>query len=390
MIVLAAAARGQHLSAASAIVLDADTGKVLFAKDADTARFPASTTKIMTTLLLLERCKPDDIIVAPPDVEKVKQASMHLKPGERVKVRDMAYALMLRSANDGCYAVACHISGSVEAFAKLMNERAKEIGCTQTQFNNPHGLNDTKHTISARDLALIAREAMRIPTFREIVRTQKKPIVRSTNLEDLVMINKNRLLKAEPTYEGIKTGWTIPAGKCFVGSATRNGYRLLTVVLKSDDWVKDTKLLTDWAFRGHDRLVFFRPGEVVGAPAIVRGGQKERLQVSTPVPGRSVVPKGLSRFADYRMEWEPLDAPVRKGQRVGELVFTDAGGFEQRLPLEAAEDIEPATIAGIVGTTGSKTWTWVVAGGLLVSGAVLMRRKARNFAPAQAPTRRRS
>jgi len=164
----------------------------------------------------------------------------------------------------------------------------------------------------------------------------------------------------------------------------------LTVVLKSDDWVKDTKLLTDWAFRGHDRLVFFRPGEVVGAPAIVRGGQKERLQVSTPVPGRSVVPKGLSRFADYRMEWEPLDAPVRKGQRVGELVFTDAGGFEQRLPLEAAEDIEPATIAGIVGTTGSKTWTWVVAGGLLVSGAVLMRRKARNFAPAQAPTRRRS
>jgi D-alanyl-D-alanine carboxypeptidase len=108
-------------------VIEAETGKVLWSKDPDTPRFPASTTKIMTGLLLLERCKPDDIIVAPPDVENVKEASMHLKPGEQVKAKDMIYALMLRSANDGCYAVACHIGGSVEGFAQIMNDWAARI-----------------------------------------------------------------------------------------------------------------------------------------------------------------------------------------------------------------------------------------------------------------------
>jgi len=168
-------AYSRDITAKSGIAIDAASGKVLWDKDAETPMFPASTTKIMTGLLLVEHCRPSDIIVAPADVEKVKEASMHLKPGERVTAHDMLYALMLRSANDGCYAVAVHISGSVEGFSKLMNDRAKQIGCTHTRFHNPNGLNDPEHMTSAHDLALIARAAMRYPEFREAVRNVQVP-----------------------------------------------------------------------------------------------------------------------------------------------------------------------------------------------------------------------
>ena len=127
------------VSAKTAIVIDASSGKVLWSKNPESSMYPASTTKIMTGLLLVEHCKPNDIITAPYDIETIKEASMHLKPGERVTAHDMLYAIMLRSANDGCYAIAKHISGSVEAFAKLMNERARQVGCSNTHFVNPNG-----------------------------------------------------------------------------------------------------------------------------------------------------------------------------------------------------------------------------------------------------------
>ncbi len=150
---------GYDVSAKSAIIIDAGSGKVLWSKNAESSMFPASTTKIMTALLLIEHCKMTDMITAPADIEKVKEASMHLKPGEQVSVHDMLYALMLRSANDGCYAVATHISGSVEEFSKLMNLRARQAGCTHTHFHNPNGLNDRDHTTTAHDLALMGRAA---------------------------------------------------------------------------------------------------------------------------------------------------------------------------------------------------------------------------------------
>jgi len=133
-------------------------GKAMMAvsKNADIPRYPASTTKVMTGLLLAENTLPEDTIVAPSDVDAITGSKMHLKPGEKVSAGDMLYALMLRSANDGCYAVALHISGSVPAFAKLMNQRAQELGCTHTHFHNPNGLNDTQHLTTAHDLAMIA------------------------------------------------------------------------------------------------------------------------------------------------------------------------------------------------------------------------------------------
>lgn len=367
------------VSAASAIVIDAETGKVLWSKDPDTPRYPASTTKIMTALLMIERCKPADVIVAPKDVDTVKEASMNLKPGEKITVGDMLYAVMLRSANDGCYAVARHIGGSVEGFSKLMNERARQLGCANTNFNNPNGLNDPDHTTTARDLAIIAREAMKRPEFRAVAKAQKQQIARSINDKDLWMLNKNRLLKYDPTVDGIKTGYTNPAGRCFVGSAVRDGYRVITVVLKSADWAADTKVLLDWAFASHEWVTFFRPGEVVGTPKLVSGGETDEVRLGVTRIAKSLIRSGIPTPFDYTFDVPPtIEAPVVKGQRIGMLVFEDPDGFVQRLPVVALEDVAVRPVAAA--TTRFDLGAIGIAG-LLLGGAYLMRRKARAPTP---------
>ncbi|AIE86966.1 D-alanyl-D-alanine carboxypeptidase family protein [Fimbriimonas ginsengisoli] len=363
--------------AKSAIIIDATTGKVLWAKDAETPRYPASTTKIMTGLLLIENRLPTDIITAPGDVMNVKEASMHLKPFERVSARDMLYALMLRSANDGCYAVACDIAGSVPKFAQMMNERARQIGCTHTHFDNPNGLNDPLHYTSAHDLARIAREAMKRPEFREVVRTYKKSISRSINSKDCTMVNHNKWLPKDPTADGIKTGYTVPAGHCYVGSATRNGYRVITVVMNSPHWQQDHQNMLKWAFDGYARLPLVQKDSEVGTPPVL-GGVKDKVAVATVESVDSLVSRAKlppNGQPPMRTEFaEPLRAPIKRGQVVGTLVVTDPEGFEQRVPIAATEDVAEATL---LPSPGKGSGNFAMLGGALVLGGIVFRGRAR-------------
>lgn len=368
---------GPVVASKSAIIVDAATGKPLWEHDADTPRFPASTTKIMTALLLIEHCMLDDVIVAPKDIEKIPESSMHLKPGERVTVRNMLYAMMLRSANDGCYAVAKHIAGSVEKFSEMMNARAKLMGCSNTNFCNPNGLHNPKHRVSARDMAIIAREAMRNPVFRDIVRTQKVEIQRSINQKDLLMVNKNRTLAADPTAEGIKTGYTNPAGKCFVGSTMRNGFRLVTTVFKSEDWFADNQQLMNWAFKNFEQKLIATPHDSV-AVVPVANGDSGQVSVSPESEVRIVKPKGNSPDGEWRFE-SPAEvaAPIRQGQRIGVLVHRDQDGFEVRVPAIAGADvtfIDPRTRHSGLIDPG-----YLAIGVILGAGAWYMRRRSRNF-----------
>jgi len=366
------------VTAQSAIVIDAASGKVLWEKNADQSMYPASTTKIMTGLLLVENCLPTDVIVAPADIEKTKEASMHLKPGEKVLAKDMLYALMLRSANDGAMAIANHISGSVPAFADLMNKRAKELGCTNTHFHNPNGLNDDLHTTSAHDLARIAREAMTLPWFREVVKCQKYRIERSINVHDRWMNNHDKWLKKDVTAEGIKTGYTVPAGRCFVGAATREDFRVITVVMKSKDWQKDNAALVDYAYQQFDKSEPLPQGSLVESTPVPGGAGSVAL-----VTGQDsfVVARPGSLPAMRKVELRPdLKAPVEKGSRMGDLVITDADGFEQRVPLVAQSAVSMAPLAAA--TSGGTPWLW---GGGLCVGVYLIRRRARRIKP-YAPT----
>lgn len=351
-------------TAASALIMDRDTGRLIYFKNPDVKRYPASTTKIMTALLLLENTEPEDVIVAPHDVKSVRGSSLNLEPGERVSADDMLYALMIRSANDGSYAVAKHISGSVSKFSELMNRRAKEIGCTGTRFNNPHGLNDDKHVTTARDLALMGREAMNNLDFARAVGTRERWITRSVNQKDLLIKSKNKWLEIDPTGNGIKTGWTNPAGRCFVGSAERNDIRLISVVLKSEDWVADTTSLMEWAYARFTRGPLVEAGQIV-AEMDVEGEPERKLKVAASETLIDLVPFGeAASFKVFPNRKEKLRAPIAAGTDLGEATIVFPDGSKRKLKISAAESIAPSqTVLGIVQSPTGLFFLAVLGGG---------------------------
>ncbi len=334
-------------SSQAACIIDSKTKKVLWSRDKDTMRYPASTTKIMTCLLMLENYKPDDVITAPADVTKVRESSMNLKPGERVRVKNMAYALMLRSANDGCYAIAVQMDGSVAGFSARMNKRAKEIGCEHTNFNNPNGLNDTKHKIAAFDLCLIAREALKRPDFSEVVRTQKKVIDRSINYQDRLMISRNKYLWKDPTADGVKTGFTNPAGHTYVGSATREGSQFITSIMNSPHWMDDHKRMIDWAFANYETKMV--------RPAGPLEPRELGLDISCTAELREDVYACVHKDKDkVEQRFVALSGShhFKTGDKIGIYEVTDRDGFVQKIPVFATSD-EPELSFKSIGSSSS-------------------------------------
>jgi len=348
-------AQQPDVSAKAAILLDAESATVLYTKNAHAIRQPASTTKMMTALLALENIPAGTMIAAPFDIEKVGESSLHLKPGETLTREDAIFALLLRSANDMAHALAVHIAGSDAAFAKLMNDRATAIGCTHTNFQNPHGLPNDKHTTCAYDLALIAREAMKNELFCRIVGTQQWFVMRSQNQEDLLVKNSNKLLWEDDKIEGIKTGYTRAAGKCFVGARSENGTRLISVVLGSDDWMKDTRTLFDFGFNTLELRARYTKGQVIGKVPVV-GAAEETVPVRTSGEFAVFSPRAAPKL---EIVFAQAIAPISEGGAAGVLRFVGSTGEVAEYPVVFAEsrDAKPIllTVAG--------SWvTWVGMG----------------------------
>ena len=241
----------------AAILIDADTGSVLFEKNANEKLYPASTTKIMTALLALEYGHLDDTVTVPKSIAKLPKDSslVPLKPGEKLTMRDLLYGLMICSGNDAAVTIATKVAGSVGAFVKMMNEKAEALGCTQTQFKNPHGYQNKAHYTTARDLALIAREAMKDETFRQIVSAASYTMPKTNKSKQRKLTSTDlMLIDSSPYYYpyeiGVKTGHHSKSGQCFVGAAVKDGVTLISVTLKSTTsgmW-KDTRKLMDYGF----------------------------------------------------------------------------------------------------------------------------------------------
>lgn len=259
-------------SAQAAVVMERSSCRVLFAKNSDAHLPMASTTKIVTALTVLNHANLDDVVEVSPKAVGIEGSSIYLRAGEHLTVRELLYGLMLRSGNDSAVALALHVAGSVEAFAELMNETARKLGCTDSHFVNPHGLHDDNHYTSAHDLAVLTCEALENSDFRKIVSTKSVQISNEGMEYNRVLINKNKLLSNFSGADGVKTGYTKKAGRCFVGSATRNGMQVVVVVLNCGPMFEETADMLDAAFANY-RLETVIPQNKVCGSRMERGKQ---------------------------------------------------------------------------------------------------------------------
>lgn len=238
-------------SAQSAVVMERSSHRILFSQNPDAHLPMASTTKIVTALTVLNHANLDDVVEVSPQAVGIEGSSIYLRAGEHLTVRELLYGLMLRSGNDSAVALALHVAGSVQSFADMMNETAREVGCTNSNFVNPHGLHDDNHYTSAHDLAVLTCVALENADFREIVSTKTIRISNEGMEYDRVLVNKNKLLTNYNDADGVKTGYTKRAGRCFVGSATRNGMQVVVVVLKCGPMFEETADMLDSAFASY-------------------------------------------------------------------------------------------------------------------------------------------
>ena len=249
----------EEITAGAAILMDVDTGTILYKKNINTPYYPASITKILTTLIAVENSRMDEKVTFSRDsVYKTEGSGIWRDVGEVMTMEQCLYAVMLESANECAYAVAEHISGSMSKFIKLMNERAKSIGCTSSKFMNPHGLPDEKHVVTAKDMALIARAAYENETFRSICGTKRYTIPPTNkHSESTYMVNHHKMLYPKDTdaylYDycmGGKTGYTNAAGNTLVTYAQKDGMTLLAVILNgsSPQYWNETRALFDFGF----------------------------------------------------------------------------------------------------------------------------------------------
>lgn len=241
-----------NISAGSAIVIDAEDGKTLYEKNADKKAYPASTTKIMTAMLTLETLDKlespiEQKVKIPQEAVGIEGSSIYLAPDEEVRIIDLLYGMMLRSGNDAATALAIIIGGDTEHFAEMMNARAKEIGCTGTNFLNPSGLYDDNHYTTVRDMAMISREAMKNDIFREIAAAGDYSAQRESDKYNY-FYNKNKTVHQYEGGNGIKIGYTKASGRTLVASAERDGRQLICVVMNAPDWFNDAYNLMDYCF----------------------------------------------------------------------------------------------------------------------------------------------
>ena len=295
--------------------MDAESGRVLYELDADTRSRIASTTKIMTGLLACETLALDAEYAVPAEAVGIEGSSMYLRAGERVTGRELLYGLMLRSGNDAAVALAILCDGSVERFAARMNAQAAKLGMENTHFQNPNGLDEEGHFSTARDLARLARAAMKNPDFREAAGTK------NASFGQRALTNHNKLLWSYPGANGVKTGYTRAAGRILVSSAERGGRHLIAVTIcDPDDWNDHIALLDD-AFSRYSEVTLHEKGDTL-AQTQVFGGETDRAElVAESTVTAYLLPGEQDRLRRVRYGEKFCYAPVVRAAAAGTVEY---------------------------------------------------------------------
>ncbi len=381
-----------QLYAQSAILINQDTGDVLLEKNADVRMNPASTTKIMTMLLALEYGNINSVVIIPNEAANIPKDSsvVPVTPGEEMTFTDLLYGFMLKSGNDAGNAIAVLIAGSVDAFVDMMNDRAAELGCTNTHFVNPHGYTAEGHYTSARDMAIITREAMKHTLFQKIVGSSEYTLQASSLRGETTIWNSNHMVVWGSPYRyqyatGVKTGTTSAAGQCLVGSATKDGINLISVAFKSTvsfphaKW-QDTERMLEYGFAQYHTYDFQQLYSMLNITVPVSNANSEDAS------GGMIQPQALMNrsgsydvtllnkdlpalLTDFRsrisIEYShDLTAPIELGTLLGNLTFTAEDGTVLTALLVADRSVSAAKKAAT--PFSLKAWieetipTWVL------------------------------
>lgn len=347
-----AQAESPGLSSLSAVLYEPESGRVIFEKDAHTPRPMASTTKIMTALLAAEKCSPEQMVTIPKQAVMVEGSSLGLKEGDQISMRDLITGLLLESGNDAANTIALTVSGSLEAFAVVMNERAAELGMKNSTFVTPSGLDQGNHSSSAYDMALLAAEVMRNDMLAEIC-AQKKAVIHLGNpVREATVSNHNRLLSLYPYAVGMKTGFTKKSGRCLVSAARKDGVLLIAVTLNGGDYWNDHMALYNAGFEKVESVDLTLP-ELPNLA--VSGGMTGYVQLRCETPPAQVLMKEEAGKVSVRVELPPFTlAPVISGQRVGTVRYLLEGRELCALPLTAAYPVDARPVAGYT----QRFWEW--------------------------------
>jgi len=346
------AAEGFQTAAPHAILIDADSGSVLFEKGADQLTYPASLAKLMTAEVVFNAIKEGDL---DPETEFVISENAWRKGGapaggsamfaaihSRVKIRDLLRGVIVQSGNDACIALAEGLAGNEASFARMMNERGRELGLTKSNFTNSSGLHDPDMRVTARELAKLAQHI--IKTYPDFYKFYGE---REFTWNKIRQQNRNPLLPMNIGADGLKTGFTKEAGYGLVGSAVQNGLRLIVVVtgLKTaKERADEARKLLEWGYRAFESRLLFAEGETVGE-AKLYGGAKGRVPLTGEGPIRLLVPRGMTEKIVARIVYVgPVPAPVEQGKSIGRLKVWRGENVVLEAPLQAAESIPKGNI----------------------------------------------
>lgn len=388
------------VKAKAALLVDLNTGRTVYEQDADARIYPASLTKIMTCLVALENGNLSDIVTVSSSALEDLDADSSvagLKVGEQLTLENLLYCMMVVSGNDACNVIAEHIAGSISDFVRMMNQRAYELGCQDTHFNNPHGLHDESHYTTARDLSIITQAALKSENFRQIVDVYEYVMPETNMNSERTIKTTNMLIYQSLSNElyysrahGIKTGYTSQAGRCVISEARGDGLDLLgivcgaaTTILESGDLLMENftecASLFDYGFDNYSYLTIMTPLYPVDQVKINNSAGAEAVAVAPQEEIRVLLPNDYDPdrlITDIQLDSDSVDAPVQEGDVLGSATVSYNGEILGQTKLLAITDVARSEFSSAATSTGTyiqkSWWRWVVAAIFVFIGAILV------------------
>ncbi|MCX7714598.1 MAG: D-alanyl-D-alanine carboxypeptidase [Clostridia bacterium] len=393
--VFAAVEPAPEIHGEAGVLMDLKTGRVLYSKNADKRMYPASTTKILTAIIALEKGNLSDVVTASSAAIApitLQDSHMGILVGEQLTLEQLIYGMLVYSANDAANTIAVYLGGSIQGFADMMNQKAKEIGAVNSNFVNPHGFHDDNHYTTANDLAAIARYAMQNEKFRQIVSTPRY-IIPPTNKyhEERILSSTNHLIsKIRNSYHyypyaiGIKTGYTSQAGNCLVAAAKQGDTEFLSVILKSDNQgttdgaysFVDTKKLFEYAFANYEYQTIATQGDIVSDSKVYEAKDNVRVALTPESNVSALLPKATDKSSEITSEItvnEKIRAPISKGDALGSVTYKYKDEVLGTTNLVAANDVKRDNILFVIhGTINTISNPLFIVCVILLAGLVII------------------